>query len=185
MHTNPRCTLAIRPARLLWPCALMLVAAICALGAKCVPPGSYTLATCTQTANPGNVQAQINGAGAGAVICMDAGTYRGPLVFQSKSGVTLRGQGAPATTIAGGGIDGLLVFNSSNLTFQNFALAGGHPTDAYITASQNIALQGVSADRGGIGAPNGRCVVKRMLTSASSSMTRRSWSSPSASSERL
>ncbi len=131
--------------------AILIAAALCATAAKCMPPGSYPTPPCTQFANPGNAQAAVDAAGPGAVICVDAGTYAGPIVFNGKSGVTLRGAGAPATTIAGGSRDALLVLNSRDISVQNLALSGGHPTDAYVSASQNVALQGVSADRGGIG----------------------------------
>jgi len=131
---------------------MLLVAVVGVLGAMaCIPPGKYTLPPCTQTATPDNLQAQINGASSGAVICMDSGVFRGSIVFQGKNGVTLRGQGPKTTVISGGGVDGILVFNSQNLTFQNFSLYDGHPTDAYISNSQNIALQGLDVGGGGIG----------------------------------
>jgi hypothetical protein len=140
--------LKFRPGVLL---ALFVAAsgAVAAIG--CIPPGTYTLAPCTETAAPGDLQAKINAAGSGAVICMDAGVFRGSVLFQGKSGVTLRGQGQKSTVITGGAVDGLLVFNSQNLTFQDFTLSGGHPTDAYVSNSQNVALQGVAAEGGGIG----------------------------------
>jgi hypothetical protein len=146
-HRRPRAQAA--PRRII---AALLVAAVGALAAiACIPPGTYTLAPCTETAAPGDLQARINAAGSGAVICMDAGVFRGSVLFQGKSGVTLRGQGQRETVITGGALDGLLVFNSQNLTFQDFTLSGGHPTDAYISNSQNVALQGISAEGGGIG----------------------------------
>ena len=123
--------------------ALALLAA-----APCKP---VPLAPCTAHATPGNLQATINGAGPGSVICMDPGVFAGSIIFQGKTGVTLRGQGAAATTIAGGGVDALLVFNSQNLTFQNFKLSNGRPADAYVQNSTNIVFQGVSAEGGGIG----------------------------------
>jgi hypothetical protein len=140
-HAPPRRILA----------ALVVVATGALAAIACIPPGTYTLAPCTETATPGDLQAKINAAGSGAVICMDAGVFRGSVLFQGKSGVTLRGQGQKATVITGGAVDGLLAFHSQNLTFQDFTLSGGHPTDAYISNSQNVAFQGVAAEGGGIG----------------------------------
>lgn len=131
---------------------LLASAAVVALVAlACIPPGTYPRPACTQAATPGSLQAAINAAGPGTVICMGPGVFQGSLVFQGKSGVTLRGQGTGATVVAGGAVDGVLVFNSQGLTFQDFMILGGHPTDAYISNSSNIAFQGVSAAGGGIG----------------------------------
>lgn len=116
----------------------------------CIPPGTYKLLPCTQTATPDNLQAQINAAVSGTVICMGPGVFHGSITFQGKDGMALRGQG-PTTVIAGGGADGILVFNSQNLTFQDLKISGGHPTDAYISNSQNIALQGLDIAGGGVG----------------------------------
>ena len=108
-------------------------------------------AACTTTAGPSTLQSVINSAGAGTVICMDAGIYRGPLTFQNKNGVTLQGAGRHATIVAGGDRDGMLIFNSQNLTFENFMLYYGHPSDAYVSNSQNIVFQQMDAGGGAIG----------------------------------
>ena len=134
--------------RRLAPAALFLGALAVLAASPCKP---VPLAPCTTHATPGSLQAQISGAGPGAVICMNAGVFPGSVVFQGKSGVTLRGQGATATSISGGSVDALLIFNSQNLTFQNLKLANGRPADAYVANSTNIIFQGVSAEDGGIG----------------------------------
>jgi hypothetical protein len=135
-----------------WVTATFVLGAIAeALAAvACIPPGTYKLLPCTQTATPDNLQAQVNAAIPGAVICMGPGVFHGSITFQGKNGVALRGQGS-TTVIAGGGADGILVFNSQNLTFQDLSISGGHPTDAYISNSQNIALQGLDIARAGVG----------------------------------
>ncbi|MBF6600269.1 MAG: right-handed parallel beta-helix repeat-containing protein [Dehalococcoidia bacterium] len=108
-------------------------------------------AACTTTVGPSTLQPAINAAGAGSVICMAPGVYIGPITFQSKNGVTLRGAGRQATIIAGGARDGMLIFNSQNLTFENFLIYFGHPSDAYVFNSQNITFQQIDAGGGGIG----------------------------------
>lgn len=136
------------------PSAWMVAAfGITALGlmaaAGCIPPGTYKLLPCTESATPANLQSQVNAASPGAVICLDTGVYRGSVTFQRKTGVALRGQG-PSTVISGGA-DGILVFDSQDLTFQDLRVAGGHPTGAYISNSKNIAIQGLEFAGSGVG----------------------------------
>jgi parallel beta helix pectate lyase-like protein len=130
--------------------ALAGFAALTAFGAAPVHRADAA-AACTTTAGPSTLQSVINSAGSGTVICMDAGIYRGPLTFQNKNGVTLQGAGRHATIVAGGDKDGMLIFNSQNLTFENFMLYYGHPSDAYVSNSQNIVFQEMDAGGGAIG----------------------------------
>lgn len=106
---------------------------------------------CSTTADPSNLQARINSAGPGDVICMAAGVYRGPVMFHGKRGVTLRGAGAHVSIVAGGERDSLLVFNSNDLTFEDFTLYYGHPSNAYVWKSQNIVFQRMDVGGGGLG----------------------------------
>jgi len=113
-------------------------------------PGALA-ASCNKLAFPNTVQPLIDGARPGDVICMAPGVYRGPLVFQGKTGVTLRGQGPRETIVAGGTRDGLLVFNSSDLTFEEFTLYMGSPANAYVAGSRDVVFRRVDAGGGGIG----------------------------------
>ena len=108
-------------------------------------------AACTTTADPSNLQPAINTAGPGTVICMAPGVYIGPVVFDGKSGVTLRGAGSKVSIIAGGAKDSLLVFNGENLTFEDFTLFYGHPANAYVSHTLNVVFQRIDAGGGGIG----------------------------------
>jgi Right handed beta helix region len=110
-----------------------------------------TAADCNKVAVPETLQALVDGAAAGDVICMAPGVYRGPVTFQSKHGVTLRGSGTHVSIVAGGEKDSLLVFESGDLTFEDFTLYYGHPSDAYVSHSQNIAFRGMDVGGGGIG----------------------------------
>jgi len=107
--------------------------------------------TCNKLAFPNTLQPLIDGGRPGDVICMASGVYRGPVNFQGKSGITLRGQGPRETIIAGGTRDGLLVFNSSDLAFEDFTLYMGHPANAYIARSQNVVFRRVDVGGGAIG----------------------------------
>ena len=114
-------------------------------------PRAAEAADCTRTVTPDTLQAQVNSAASGDVICMAAGVYRGPVTFERKRGVTLRGAGVHASVVAGGDRDALLVFNSSDLTFEDFTLYYGHPTSAYVWRSQNITFQRMDVGGGGVG----------------------------------
>ncbi len=106
---------------------------------------------CTTTVDPSNLQLTIDASGPGAVICMAPGAYPGPVVFQGKSGITLRGAGSKVSIIAGGAKDSLLVFDSENLTFEDFTLFYGHPANAYVSHTLNVVFQRIDAGGGGIG----------------------------------
>ncbi len=106
---------------------------------------------CTRRAMPENVQTLIDGAVSGDVVCMAPGVYRGPLLLQSKRGVTLRGAGQHETIIAGGTRDSMLIFDSDTLTLENFTLYYGHPSNAYISNSRGVTFRNVDAGGGGIG----------------------------------
>ncbi|MHB8375458.1 MAG: right-handed parallel beta-helix repeat-containing protein [Dehalococcoidia bacterium] len=132
-------------------CLLVSLVAVGALAAFGAPTRQRAAAAaCTRNAGPADVQAAINAAQQGDVICMAPGVYA-PLLFQAKNGVTLRGAGRHETIVAGGTKDSMLVFSSQNLTFENFMLFYGHPSDAYIWQSQNIVFQQMDVGGGGIG----------------------------------
>ncbi|MEX2226508.1 MAG: right-handed parallel beta-helix repeat-containing protein [Dehalococcoidia bacterium] len=107
--------------------------------------------TCNKLAFPNTLQSLIDGGRSGDVICMVAGVYRGPVTFQGKSGITLRGQGPRQTIIAGGTRDGMLVFNSKNLTFEDFTLYVGNPSNAYVWRSQNVVFRRIDVGGGTLG----------------------------------
>lgn len=106
---------------------------------------------CTRRAMPQNLQELIDGAVSGDVICLAPGVYRGPVRFDAKSGITLRGAGAGQSIVAGGDKDSMLIFNSSDLTFEDFTLFFGHPSNAYIWQSRSITFQRMDVGGGGIG----------------------------------
>jgi hypothetical protein len=108
-------------------------------------------AACTTNVDPASLQGAINSAGAGSVICMAPGVYRGPVTFDNKAGITLRGAGSKVSIVAGGTRDSLLVFNSRDLTFEDFTLYYGHPANAYVFRSQNIVFLRMDAGGGGLG----------------------------------
>jgi hypothetical protein len=134
---------------------LLLAALVLAVGggvgvSRTDPPAVHA-ADCNKTADPGTLQGIVNGAQPGDVICMAAGVYRGPLTFQDRHGVTLRGAGQHATILAGIDKDSMLIFDSSDLTFENFMLFYGHPSDAYVWQSQNVVFQHMDVAGGGVG----------------------------------
>ena len=138
---------------------LLVLVSVLIVGAAAAVPGGHgrspqpvqAQAACTATADPSNLQPAINGAGPGTVICMAPGVYIGPVVFDGKSGVTLRGAGSKVSIIAGGAKDSLLVFNGENLTFEDFTLFYGHPANAYVSHTLNVVFQRIDAGGGGIG----------------------------------
>jgi len=129
--------------------AVMFVAVLAAAGAS--RPQAALAADCNKTADPGSLQGVVNGAQAGDVICMAPGVYRGPLTFNNVRGVTLRGAGPRVSVLAGVDKDSMLVFGSSDLTFENFTLFYGHPSDAYIWNSKNVLFRNMDVGGGGIG----------------------------------
>jgi hypothetical protein len=108
-------------------------------------------AACNKVAVPETLQSLVDGAAAGDVICMAPGVYRGPVLFQNKRGVTLRGSGTHVSIVAGGDKDSLLVFESSDLTFEDFTLYYGHPSNAYISHSENVVFNRMDVGGGGLG----------------------------------
>jgi hypothetical protein len=115
------------------------------------PAGIAQQSACTQTASPANAQASIDNAPQNAVLCLDAGVYRGSLRVENKRNLTVRGAGARQTIIAGGNVDALLVFRSQNITFEDFTLFLGNPANAYVWGSANVNFNRIDAGGGGIG----------------------------------
>lgn len=115
------------------------------------PPVGKAEAACTTNAAPASLQATVNSAASGSTICMEPGVYVGPLTIDSKAGITLRGAGSKISILAGGTKDSLLVFNSHDITIEDFTLFFGHPSNAYIWRSQNILFQRMDVGGGGIG----------------------------------
>jgi len=106
---------------------------------------------CTATAGPAAIQETIDAARSGAVICMEAGVYRGPIVVYGKSGVTVRGAGVQRTIVAGGNRDGVVVLNSADVTIEGMKLFMGSPANAYVGNSRNVSFRGIDAGAGNIG----------------------------------
>ena len=82
---------------------------------------------------------------------MAPGVYLGPVMFDGKRGITLRGAGSKVSIVAGGTRDSMLVFNSQDLTFEDFTLFYGHPANAYVHRSRNILFQRMDVGGGGLG----------------------------------
>ena len=132
----------------------LIALAVTAIGLVAGSDGGARVALaddCTRRAMPDNLQSLIDGAVSGDVVCMAPGVYRGPVMFQSKSGITLRGAGVHVSIVAGGDRDSMLVFDSENLTFENFTLFYGHPSDAYISHSRGVTFRNMDVGGGGIG----------------------------------
>lgn len=129
----------------------VIAAAALVLAMSSKPRTDVGAADCNKVAVPTTLQGLIDGASAGDVICMAPGVYRGPVVFESKQGVTLRGMGARVSIIVGADKDSLLVFNSRNITFEDFTLFYGHPSNAYVWRSSNVTFQRVDAGGGALG----------------------------------
>jgi hypothetical protein len=131
--------------------SVLCIAALAAAGPASLRPQRAEAADCNKIAFPDTLQHLVDVAQRGDVICLVPGVFRGPVLFQDKHGVTLRGQGTHVTVVAGGDRDSMLIFNSTDLTFQDFTLYYGHPSDAYIANSQNVLFQGMDAGGGGLG----------------------------------
>lgn len=129
--------------------AMMLLSVVAAAGAS--RPSTTLAADCNKLAFPDTLQGLVNGAQPGDVICMAPGVYRGPLTFTNVHGVTLHGVGPRISILSGGDKDSMLVFGSSDLTFENFTLFYGHPSDAYIWNSKNVLFRNMDVGGGGIG----------------------------------
>ncbi len=129
----------------------IIVSALLAIGHSPAPHPVQAQASCTLQAEPASLQATVNTASSGAIICMAPGVYIGPLTIDSKSGITLRGAGPKVSILAGGTRDSLLVLNSSNITLEDFTLFFGHPANAYVWRSQNVVFQRMDAGGGGVG----------------------------------
>ncbi|HYM15899.1 MAG TPA: right-handed parallel beta-helix repeat-containing protein [Dehalococcoidia bacterium] len=108
-------------------------------------------ADCNKLAFLATLQPLVDAAAPGDVICMAPGVYRGPVTFQNKQGVTLRGMGPRISIVAGGDKDSMLIFNSSDLTFEDFTLFYGHPSNSYVWQSNNIVFQRMDVGGGAIG----------------------------------
>jgi parallel beta-helix repeat protein len=130
---------------------LIVLAAIITLAAAAGRQQPAAQQACTTTATPANAQARIDSAASGAVVCLDGGVYRGPLRIDGKRDLTVRGAGARQTIIAGGNVDALLVFSSSNVTLEDFTLFLGRPANAYVFRSANVTFSRVDVGGGGIG----------------------------------
>ena len=131
--------------------ALLLALAIAGVALAGGRASAAQEAACTRNVTPADLQARLNAAAPGDVICMAPGVYRGPVRIENKRGVTLRGAGEHQTVISGGGVDALLVFGSRDLVFEEFKLYFGQPSNAYVWGSTNIIFQRVHAGGGSIG----------------------------------
>ena len=130
---------------------LVAIAAAFSSGALPLRPRAAEAADCNKIAFPSTLQGLIDNSRPGDVICLAPGVFRGPVDFENKHGVTLRGQGPRVSIVAGGDKDSMLIFNSSDLTFENFTLYFGHPSNSYISNSQNVVFQRMDIGGGGIG----------------------------------
>ncbi len=130
--------------------ALLAVAGICLAAAPWAPPADAQ--DCTRTVEPGgSVQEAVNGAGRGAVICVEAGTYVGTVTIEFRSDLTLQGAGRGQTVIAPRTNDALLIFHSKNVTIRGVTFAFGNPAAAYVYKSANVWFDDVEFAGAGIG----------------------------------
>lgn len=108
---------------------------------------------CTATvAAGGNLQAAVDRAGAGAVICLEPGVYAGTVTIESRSGLSIRGAGQGRTIIApSAGRDALLIFRSRDVTVRDVSLVFGRPANAYVWRSANVVFERVEFAGGEIG----------------------------------
>ena len=140
--------------RFLGLCSLVAVLAFAALAgvdaSRSRTPAAEA-ADCNKIAFPETLQHLVDIGQPGDVICMAPGVYRGPLTFQGRHGMTLRGMGPRVSVLAGGDKDSMLIFDSSDLTFEDFTLFFGHPSNAYLYNSQNVLFQRMDVGGGGIG----------------------------------
>ena len=129
--------------------AVLTCATLAATGSASTPAAAQ--GACTINADPASLQSDINRAGAGTVICMAPGVYRGPIQINARTGLTLRGAGHKVTIVAGGTSDGLLIFNSRDITLEDFTLYVGNPAGYYVWRSQNVVFRRMDAGGGGVG----------------------------------
>ena len=134
---------------------LLLSVVLGALGTLAVPIVSPTppaqAAECNKIAFPDTLQPLINNGRSGDVICLAPGVFRGPVNFDGKSGITVRGGGQGVSIIAGGTRDGLLIFRSDNITIENLTIYMGNPSAAYIWRSSNVTFRSVDVGGGIVG----------------------------------
>lgn len=138
---------------------LLTFAVLCAFAAGSDPAARIGMsllpraeaADCNKIAFPDTLQHLVDVGQPGDVICLVAGVYRGPFRFEDRHGITLHGAGTHVSVVAGGDIDAMLIFNSTDLTFEDFTLYYGHPSGAYIWNSQNINFVRMDVGGGGVG----------------------------------
>ena len=134
---------------------LLTIVATLALCAAAIVPARGVIAqqepACSKIGEPATLQGVINGARAGDVICLTEGVFRGPVTFESKRDITLRGNSAGRSIIAGGDRDSLLIFNSERVTIENLTLFYGHPSNAYVWRSTDVDFRRVDAGGGALG----------------------------------
>jgi hypothetical protein len=128
-----------------------IAAAVLSLAVAAGSGDRATAGGCTSSGGPSNIQQRIDAARSGAVVCMEAGVYRGPIIVYGKSGITLRGAGQQATIVAGGTRDGVVVLNSSDVTVEHMKLFLGTPANAYVGNSGNVLFRSMDFGAGNIG----------------------------------
>ncbi len=128
-----------------------LVVLLFAAMAPVLTRGGAIAATCDATASPSNVQSRIDAAGAGDVVCLGAGVFRGPIVVAGKSGITISGAGKFQTIVAGGQNDGIVIIDSEGVTVEDLTLYAGKVANAYVGRSTDVVLRRLDIGAGGIG----------------------------------
>jgi hypothetical protein len=131
-----------------------LLAVAIALAAILAAPEGYDAVHaggCDSVASPSNAQSRIDAAGAGDVVCLEPGVFRGRLIVGGKSGVTLRGAGKFNTIVSGGSVDAIVIVDSSNVTVERMTLYQGAPANVYIGRSSNVVLRDLDVGGGEIG----------------------------------
>lgn len=136
--------------------SLLTIITALALGAAMMAPEPRAAVgqqepPCSKIGEPATLQSVINNARAGDVICLTDGVFRGPVTIESKREITLRGNSAGRSIIAGGDRDSLLIFNSDRVTVENLTLFYGHPSNAYVWRSTDIEFRRVDVGGGALG----------------------------------
>jgi hypothetical protein len=111
---------------------------------------AHAVQSCTTTASPADAAATIAAAQTGSTVCLNAGVFRGRLIVAGKSGVTIRGAGA-GTVVAGGGVDGIVIVDSTDIVVEDLRLFMGNPANVYVARSRGVLLERLDIGAGSIG----------------------------------
>lgn len=109
-------------------------------GVASTPGGSIRVAdTCTQTyESDGSLQDAINDAESGDVICLDSGTFTGPIQV-STPGLTLRAADGAEPVISGGN-DGIVISGADNTVIHGLEVRGASNEGIKVENSADVTI---------------------------------------------